>query len=256
MILQEIKARWKSSLIWVIVTAAMMAWGMTEYKSMAPTMSLDIFTEKLPKVMMAMYGMYGVDLNSLQGYFGVMLFFFTVIFAVHGAFLGCSLIDNEFRDRTAEFLFSKPSSRRNILLRKFVAGLIMLLIFQAVMTAVNYFILSDLRGLDLLWPSVIGLFFTHLFFYILGFGLTALLPTRMGQRVSLIVIALGYLAVVFSQLFDRPELKNITPIGLYGNSFLDRELSTFALPTALFIGAVLVLLAIGLWRFERRDLEI
>lgn len=256
MIRHELQMRWRSFLIWIVSTAGMLAWGMVEYKSMTPTLNLNIFTEKLPKVMLAMYGMQGVDLNSLQGYFGVMILFAAVILAVHGAFLGCSLIDSEFKDRTAEFLFSKPNTRRRILLRKFIAGFFLLLVFQAVMILVNAVILLDLGGLSLLWPGTFGLFFVHLIFYILGFALAALLPPQMGQKVSLVTIVAGYLAVVFSQLLDRPGWKDITPLGLFGNRFLEQELSRFLLPTALFLGAVLLLLALGLARFEKRDLEI
>ena len=256
MILQEFKARLKSLLLWIVATVAMMAWGMVEYASMAPALSMNVFMEKLPKVMMAMYGMYGVDLNSLRGYFGVMIFFVSIILAVHGAFLGSSLIYNEFKDRTAEFLFSRPSSRIRILLRKFIAGLLMVVIFQSVMAIVDAVIFYELEGEGLLLPSTFALLVSHFFFYCLGFGLAALLPPKRGQRISLIVIVLGYLAVVFSQLLDREGIKNMTPIGLFGNKFLEKELSEFYFPAAVFLGGALLLMFLGLKRFEQRDLEI
>lgn len=145
MILREIKIRWKSLLFWAIGFAFMIIGGMTKFDTFSAGGSQDLnqFIQSMPRIMRIIYGMEGIDISTFTGYFGLLLLYVLIMASIHGAFLGASLIHQEFKDRTADFLFVKPMSRDHILLRKLGSGLVMILILEAVIAACCFYVFNE-----------------------------------------------------------------------------------------------------------------
>lgn len=80
-----------------------------------------------PSTVQAVFGMSGLDLTTVGGYFGVCFLLIALTLCVHAGLLGASLIAQEEIDKTAEFLYVKPRSRRSILTAKLLAGVVILI---------------------------------------------------------------------------------------------------------------------------------
>ncbi len=85
------------------------------------------FLAAFPRVVLAVLGMVGLNLNTLGGYFAALAYYVTIIIAIYAVHLGSNSISRETIDKTYEFLFTKPRTRLYILSMKLRAAWIFLL---------------------------------------------------------------------------------------------------------------------------------
>lgn len=257
MILRELTTRLKSILVWALGFIFMILGGMTKYDAFGTGSGGDLnqFIQSMPRVMRVLYGMDGIDISTFEGYFGLLLLYVLIMTAVHGAFLGTSLIHLEFKERTADFLFVKPVTRDNILLRKLAGGLIVILILQGVIAAASYSVFQGAGKLALLPKTMLATLLTHLFFFALGFCLTILMPkSRQGQQVSLIVVLLSYLSITLSQLYNQEWILNFNPLGWYNKHLYTALAGTLNLAAAIMACLIALLVGGGLLLFRHKDI--
>lgn len=261
MIKREITTRLKSLLFWALGFAFMIIGGMTKFDAFgtAGGNELNQFVQSMPKLMRAMYGMDGIDISTFTGYFGLLLLYVLIMTAVHGAFLGTSLIHLEFKEHTADFLFVKPVTRANLLLRKLAGGLSVILILEAVIAACCYYVFRSSGQLDLLPKTIVATVLTHIVFFALGFFLTIAMPkSKQGQQLSLIVVLLCYLSITLSQLYDQVGIFDFNPvgnpIGWYNRHLYTASAGTLNLAAASLIGLILLLAGGGIYLFRRKDI--
>lgn len=257
MILREIKIRWKSLLFWAIGFAFMIIGGMTKFDTFSAGGSQDLnqFIQSMPRIMRIIYGMEGIDISTFTGYFGLLLLYVLIMASIHGAFLGASLIHQEFKDRTADFLFVKPMSRDHILFRKLGSGLVMILILEAVIAASCFYVFNESGQLPLFGKTLAATLATHVFFFGLGFLFTVLLPkSRQGQQLALVIILVSYLSISLSQLYDQPWIRNLSPIGWYYARLYQSGTSELWLAGGILLTLSLGFLVLAIVRFRRKDI--
>ena len=257
MIKREITTRIKSLVFWALGFAFMIIGGMTKFDAFGTINGnqLNQFVQSLPRLMRALYGMDGIDISSFTGYFGLLLLYVLIMVAVHGAFLGTSLIHLEFKERTADFLFVKPVTRDNLLLRKLAGGLIVIFILEGIIAACCYYVFRSSGQLDLLPKTIVATVLTHIFFFALGFFLTIVMPkSKQGQQVSLIIVLLCYLSITMSQLYNQEWILNFNPIGWYNKHLYTATAASLNLAAASMIGLILLLVGGGIYLFRRKDI--
>ncbi len=257
MIKREIITRLKSLLVWALGFAFMIIGGMTKFDAFGADSGdqLNQFIQSMPKIMRVLYGMEGIDISTFAGYFGLLLLYVLIMVAVHGAFLGTSLIHLEFKERTADFLFVKPVTRDNLLLRKLAGGVLVILILEAVIAACCFYVFQASGQLALLPKTLAATLLTHLFFFALGFCLTIVLPkSKQGQQVSLIVVLLSYLSITLAQLYNQEWILNFNPIGWYNRHLYSASAGTLGLAAAILSGLILVMTGAGIYRFRHKDI--
>lgn len=253
MILREIKSRIKGNLLWIAAFAFFIIGGMTKFDAFQGSdNNMNQMVQALPRIMRIMYGMEGVDISKFSGYFGILLFYVFIMLAIHGAFLGVSLMYGEFKDRTADFLFTKPASRTSLLIKKCLAALGIILIIQVAIGLFCAYVFHRADSLKLLPETLFASLIIHLFFFAAGFAFSLWAPSpKQGQQISLLVILLGYLAIIFSSLYDIPALANITPLGYFKTKIYEANL----LPGGLLILLLsLILIISGLYAFKKKDI--
>lgn len=259
MIKREITTRIRSIILWAVGFAFMIIGGMTKFDAFSEGGSsgeqLNSFIRSMPRIMRIIYGMEGIDISFFEGYFGLLMLYVLIMAAVHGAFLGANLIHQEFKDRTADFLFVKPMSRDGILLRKLAGGLAVILILEAFIAASVYYVFNQAGKLSLLPRTLAAILLTHLIFFALGFLLTILLPSsKMGQQASLSVILLSYLSISLSQLYEQEWILNLSPIGWYNKHLYTATGSTLTLTAGLLTVLIVSFLGGALLRFRTKDI--
>lgn len=257
MIAREIKTRWKSMLLWAVGFAFMIIGGMTKYDvfGTGSGQQLNQFVQSMPRLMRVMYGMEGTDISTFEGYFGLLLLYVLIMAALHGAFLGSALIHLEFKERTADFLFVRPLTRDRLLLRKILGGILVILILEGVVLGCLWYAFSQAGRLELLPQTILATLLTHLFFFALGFFLTIILPkSRQGQMAALYIILLSYLSVSLSQLYERPWIAGLSPIGWYNANLYRATRTSLSVAALLLLLLLFALLGAAVRAFRSKDI--
>ncbi len=131
--LRELKANYKSLLIWSGAQYFLILVGMVKYSGYA-TSGADIeqLFASMPDGLKTMFGIGTVDLSRVDGFYTVFFLYFLLLAAIHACMLGVVLIAKEERDHSADFLYAKPVTRTHVITAKLMAGLFNILVFNLV----------------------------------------------------------------------------------------------------------------------------
>lgn len=216
--LREMKANRKSLIIWCVCLFVMIVGSMAKYAGFAESGDLvNEMMETVPDAMKAMWGLENFNLTEVKGYYSVMYLYFILFATIHASMLGATIISKEERDKTAEFLLTKPTPRIRIVTSKLLAALTNILIFN-IFTMVFSMIFVEMynKGEPInkeIFILMIGMFILQLLFLSIGTVLGALSrKTKIATSgVTAILLATFFLSL-YIDLNDKVEnLKYITP---------------------------------------------
>lgn len=127
---QEFNMKKKSIIIWSLSLAGFMIFYMAFFPAMAKdSASFESIMDSFPKEMLQAIGLReGLSLAGLMGFFTLTFAMLQLAMAIQSANYGFSILSEEERELTADFLMSKPISRSKIYFSKFFAALLSLLI--------------------------------------------------------------------------------------------------------------------------------
>lgn len=115
----ELRTQRKSLIIWLVVIVVFVFVSLVKFDSIAESggSAMEIFKNLSPSLL-AVFGMNGLDLATLDGYVGVCFIFIAVMAAIFAGMLGVKVVAEEEIDKTIEFLYPKPTTRSHILIQK------------------------------------------------------------------------------------------------------------------------------------------
>jgi ABC-2 type transport system permease protein len=218
--------------------------------------------DALPKAIGAVFGLTGFDLSTAAGFYGVLFLYIAIIGAVHAVLLGAGLIAKEERDRTSEFLYSKPASRGKVLTGKLLAGIFNLVVLNVVTLVTSIYVVDILNkeapftgDLVLL---MVGLFFLQLVFFSIGALLAGSThhPKAAASRASSIMFVTFLMSFVVNMSEKLDFLKYVTPFKYFdaANLMADHALDPVFVGLAVAIIAVAVVTTYRL--YAARDLAV
>jgi len=113
----------KSVIIWSLGVAALIFL----YFSLFPTFAQDAelineMMAQFPEEFLLAFGMTGVDLSTVLGFYSFLFLFAQICLAIQAANYGFSLVSVEETDLTADFLLAKPVGRTQIMTSKLLAA--------------------------------------------------------------------------------------------------------------------------------------
>ena len=118
--------------------------------SMGPSFGKDIqqiLDMKMPKNFQAAFGMAGIDYTKPMGFFGLVFLNIYLFIAVYMAGTFATIVSKEYRDKTAEFLYSLPGERLKIVISK----LTVVVAYSVFAVFITY--LSAVLGMKLIIPE-------------------------------------------------------------------------------------------------------
>lgn len=210
MYIHELKTAKKSTIIWTITLVSLLVLYMSFYSAI--TNDADAFmkiVEGVSPIVRQALGMAVNQITSPLGYYSFVFSFVVVIGAIQGINMGLNIISKEIRDKTADFLLTKPRTRVSVISAKLLAGLTCILI-----TGVIYIILSalviplftsDSFNMNALILISSSLLITQLIFYALGLLIAVVFPKiKSVIAVSLpIVFGFYFLSIIASITADQ-----------------------------------------------------
>jgi ABC-2 type transport system permease protein len=217
---RELRSHRTHLIVWSVVIIIFMYISMVKYAALAAdaAASQDLMN-MLPSTLQAVFGMTGLDLTTIQGYYGVCFIFIAVMLAIHAGMLGADLLAKEERDKTAEFLYVKPRQRAFLLTMKLCAGVVIMAVVFVVTAASTYgsvaaFNQGKVPATDLL-PFHYAILIIQALFFSIGVCSAAILrqPKRATVGVAALVF-ICYIADVLQGLSNQfGWLKQLTPFG-------------------------------------------
>ncbi|MBC3804399.1 ABC transporter permease subunit [Acetobacterium fimetarium] len=259
---KEMKANVTSLIIWCCAQVFIIYAGMMKYQGFADSnVDMSKLMAGFPKEIMLIFGVGSVDLTKVAGFYSVFFLYFMLLAAIHAVMFGAVAVSREERDHCADFLYTKPIRRFQIIMPKLIAGVINILIFNMVTFGASVFFISLHNNGDGLFSQVsvtmLALFILQLFFLALGAMFGAVLKnTKLATSVSGACILGFFLVSVAVDLYDKLAfLEIITPFKYFEGSTLmiDEQLS---FPSAVILLIVsLILFTLTFFAFNKRDLK-
>lgn len=221
---------------------------------------MDQLLQNFPPEFKAAFGFANVNLSEIEGYFSFIISYIVLVGAVFGMKQGVSLLSEEGRKKTADFLLSKPVRRSTIYAGKLAAILISLiiqnlLIFFIGLLAVRI-ITQDHLNVGIFALMSFSIFFVQLFF--VGIGL--FIAAWMQKIKSVMPIALGVVFFFFiielvNESLLEKKLTYVTPFSYFKGSdlLLDKHYDLAYLVTDLAVFAIFTLLAYRI--YQKKDIH-
>jgi len=257
----EFRTRLKSVLTWSIALAAITLIFFSIFPSFAD--EADLINEmmaRFPPELLTAFGMNGVNLSTVLGFYSFIFFFAQVCLAIQASNYGFGLVSIEESELTADFLISKPVSRSQIMTSKLLAALTCLTISNLVVwvsSLIAILLFRDGRELETqaLFLLLLSIVLFQLFF--LSVGLVISLLVKRVRSVTPYALGLGfgmYVLSAFSGLEGASTLELITPFKHFDPLYIVQQNSYDPPLVLLNVSVTLLSLVASYWRYIRRDI--
>lgn len=237
----------------------------TVYFSFYPMFSSDVanflkLMQNFPPEMQQALGLDFLNLSSILGYYSFMMVFIALVAAVWTMNLGVSILSREEREKTADFLFTRPASRMKIVASKLAAALSLIVLNNLVYFPAAWLILTLISGgtfgLKTFILLNLSLLFLELFFLSLGF-LIGVFLRRIKSTISLSLGAVfGLFAIgAFGVTESDDPLRFLAPFKYFDSNHILVKGSVEWLYPALGLAACVLFVSVACVIAVRKDLE-
>ena len=252
----------RSVITWSIAISLLIFIYMSIYPGFASDAELlnDVMAE-FPEEFLMAFGMDGIDLSTVLGFFGITLLFCQLCVAIQAANYGFALVSVEERDLTADFLLSKPVGRTKILTSKLLAALTSLAITNMVIWISSFGFINIFRDgrpyeTKTLVLLLLTIAFLQLFFLTVGILISLLMrkirsvtPLSMGLVFGLYVLS------AFGGMIGDDKLSNITPFKHFEANYIVTN-AAYDVPLVLISTGVIIVSVVGSYLlYSKRDIH-
>jgi ABC-2 type transport system permease protein len=260
--LRELRANFKSLIIWSIIIFLLIWIAMVKFSAYASNPEMLAILDAMPKALMDAMNIYAFNLTTLSGFFGVMFIYFGLMGAIAAGMWGSNIIAKEERNKTIEFALSLPVSRARFVTAKALAALansiaLVLITWIASLIAMQSYNPASAvyRFLAL---EMMAMFAIELIFLSIGLLVACAMkrPKRTGSIVIGIILVLYYFSMI-SGLHEKLDfLKYLTPFKYFDAGTLLHQGGVDPVYWALSVVIILISLTGAYYAYNRRDLYI
>lgn len=249
MFLHELKAYRKSTIVWSISLVALVAL----FLSMFPSFSKDAeefkqLLEGFPVELRKAIGLSVDSIATLLGFFSYAFLYIKLAGAIQAMNLGTSILSKEIREKTADFLLTKPVTRTQIVTSKLMAALVSLVLTNIVFISATLMIASLVAGNDFSRKTLllvsITLFFIQIMFLVIGILISIVFP----RIKSVISVSLGtvfgfFMLGMISSTTDDTGLRFLTPFNYFDSAYIVKNMAYEN--SFLFVEIIFIIIAVG-----------
>ena len=257
----ELRMYRRSVITWSLSMTALILVFVSLFSSFAADAAMiNEMMANFPPALLSAFGMNGIDLSTVLGYFSFLFLFVQLCLAIQAANYGLSLVSIEEREWTADFLLAKPVSRPRILTSKLLAALVALGLTDIIVWVGSVVLINLFKGqatyeagtLLLLLLSIVPF---QLFF--LAVGLVISLLMKRLRSVTPYAMALGfgmYVLSAFGDLLGESLLEKITPFKHFDAGYIVQN-GAIDMPLALVsVAAIAISVVASYALYVRRDI--
>jgi len=260
---KELRRSRKNFLIWASIIIGFTLMILSLYPSMAKMGdSLTMMMESLPEEFTKAFGMDENTWSNMNGYYSTYYgIYIILLMSIYTASTAATIITKEARDGTAEFLYTRPISRKSLVQTKVaVMGTLMMAIFiiQTALAIAGFEMFGE-GNVD--WEAVkimhVHGFFLVLLFTSLGFLIASFLNPKMNFMGMIVGMVFGtYFLNTISQVSETAEfLGYASPYHYLTFTFQPGAAEAAWLGIACFVAMSLGSLAWGMHRYRTADID-
>lgn len=245
----ELRAYRKSTIIWSLSLILIIVLFMSFYSSFAK--DADEFINLLQNYPESIRKAFGINLDhffSILGFYSYPLTFITLCGAIQAMNLGISIVSKEVREKTADFLLTKPITRTQVLTAKLLAA-----ITSIAITFIVYFAAASVTALQVRTEAFnfktffllsLTFLFIQLIFLAIGIIISVLVPKiKSVLTVSLATVFAFYFLGMFSTASGEEVKRYLSPFKYFDNAYIMDHASFEA--SFLIAGVVIIVGAIA-----------
>lgn len=258
----EFKAKVNSVIIWSLALTILIFVFMSMFSAFAEDAELLNETmANMPEELLMAFGMNGIDMSTVLGYFGLIFTFCQICIAIQAANYGFGLVSVEETDMTADFLLAKPVSRPYILTHKLLAAITALTITNIVVWISSFVFITmfsagksyDTTSLLLLLLSI-AIF--QLVFLTVGMVISLLVKRVRNVTTYTMALVFGmYILSAFGGMLGKDTIEIITPFKHFEPNYIINH-AAYNLPLVLLSLAFILISVVGSYRlYTTRNIQ-
>lgn len=259
----EFNMSFKSVITWSVSISLLLLTFMSLYSSFAKDAEiLNKTMAQMPPELLMAFGMTGLDLSTVLGYYSLVFLFCQICLAIQAANYGFGLVSVEERDMTADFLLAKPVGRANILTSKLLAALTSLTITNLVVWVSTFGCINlfrdgrtyDMNTLLLLLFSIVPF---QLFFLSVGVLLSLVMKRVRSVTSASMALAFGmYVLSAFGGMLGADTFDLLTPFKHFeANAIIST--AAYDVPLVMISVVVIVVSLVGSYvLYAKRNIQM
>jgi ABC-2 type transport system permease protein len=235
------------------------------FLSFFPSLSSDVdgfkkLLEGYPEAIKKAVGLSIDSFATVPGYYSYIFSYVVLCGAIQAMNLGLSSVSKETREKTADFLLTKPVTRIDVITAKLFAILTSIVITNVVFIIAAIlmasFVSTESINMKLFLMISITMFFIQLMFMSLGILLGVIIPKiRSVISVSLGTVFSFYIITMLYSVIDSDWLRYISPFKYFDTEYIIKNAS-YETPF-MIIGIIFVTVSIGLsyYIYSKKDIH-
>lgn len=248
-LIHELKTYRKSTIIWSLSLIAIMIIFMSMYSTFAEdAKGFMKIVENYPEAIRNAMGFNQENFFTILGFYSFPLSFITLCAAIQAMNLGTSIVNKEVREKTADFLLTKPVTRTKILTAKLLAAFVSIVVTNIFYFAAASFVALQVQtddfSLKIFLLLSLTIFFIQLIFLSLGIIISVIVQKiKSVLTVSLATVFAFYFVGMFSDTTGDEVKRYFSPFKYFDTAYIMKHSSYET--TFLIAGAVIIILAIA-----------
>ncbi|MDF2606582.1 MAG: putative type transport system permease protein [Bacillales bacterium] len=244
----ELRAYRKSTIIWTISLVALVILFM----SIFPAFSKDAeefkkLLEGYPEPVRKAIGLNLESFTSLLGFYSYVFLYFSLCGAIQAMNIGTSILSKEVREKTADFLLTKPVSRSKIITSKILAGVTSIVITNICFLIAVNFMASYVKNESYDQETFLMISITLLFIQLIFLSIGTFVSVIVSKIKSVIAVSLGTVFTFFiigmlASTSDDEKLRYISPFKYFDSAYIIKHSSyetPFVVLAILIVGAAI-----------------
>lgn len=246
--LHELKSYRKSIIIWALSMAALSVMYILIFTGLGKDIAeFQNVIGKLPDMVKKLLSVYTESLSTLEGFYSFVFVYILLCGAIQAMNLGISIISKEIREKTADFLLTKPVARTEIITSKLGAAVVSLIITNVIYIALTLFSTLAVKtefSVKIFLMISATLIFIQLIFLALG----VIIAVIAGKIRSVIAISLStvfgfFILNMFGSVIGEKAIRYITPFKYFDFGYIVKN-SAYELPY-IIIGAAFIVITVA-----------
>ncbi len=222
----ELKANAKSTIIWLVSLVLVVFLFMSIYQSFAKDApQAQDFLTSLPPAARAALGINMDTFFTVLGFYSFVFLYIVLIGAIQAMNLGLGMLSKETREKTADFLLTKPVTRQFIVTSKMLAALTAIIITNIVFLLISYVILLTIQTNNfsgkIFFMLSITLLFIQIFFFAIGFILSVVIPKiKTVIAISLPIVFGFFIISMIGSIIGEKAVHYLTPFEYFNREYI------------------------------------
>lgn len=255
---RELQANFKSLLIWGLSLVSLYFVASIEFNAFAGDQAIADAMAQFETLFQAL-GTASSDMTTPEGFLSILSIYIYLPLAIYSGLLGSGIIAKEEQNKTAEYLFTLPVSRKKVITSKLIVAIFYSIVINLVVILGCYvsFVRFDPDPIfyTFLFNLSIGVFLTQLIFLSIGIALSSILKQyKLSGAITIsIMISTFMLNILIGFVEDIEFLKYISPFNYYNSANMlesNFELSFILISMVIIVGGISSLL----FFYPKRDL--